>query len=76
MIDYITSGPIFVLILQREDAVGKLRELIGATDPEEAAEGTIRRHFATSIEKNVIYGSDSLATARFEIGFFIEQGLL
>lgn len=67
---YMSSGPILVLVLEGQNAINGLRDLMGATDPRKAAEGTIRRLYATSIEKNVIHGSDSPVTARAEIGYF------
>jgi nucleoside-diphosphate kinase len=67
---YMSSGPILALVLEGEDVIGRLRDLMGATDPKKAAEGTIRRLYATSVEKNVIHGSDSPETARTEINYF------
>jgi len=67
---YMSSGPILVLVLEGENVIGRLRDLMGATDPRKAAEGTIRRLYATSIEKNVIHGSDSPETATTEINYF------
>jgi nucleoside-diphosphate kinase len=68
-----TSGPIVVMVLKGEDAIAKYRDIMGATDYREAAEGTIRRDFATDIEKNIVHGSDSPKTASFEIGFFFNS---
>jgi nucleoside-diphosphate kinase len=68
--DFMSSGPSVVMVLEGENAIGKYRALMGATNYEEAEEGTIRRDFATDIEKNVVHGSDSMETARFEIGYF------
>ena len=68
--NYMSSGPILALVLEGENAIGRLRDLMGATDPKKAAEGTIRRLYAKSIEKNVIHGSDSPETARTEINYF------
>jgi nucleoside-diphosphate kinase len=70
LVRYMSSGPALVLVLEREDAVARLRDLMGATDPNKAAKGTIRERLATSIEKNVIHGSDSLENARIEIAYF------
>ena len=67
---YMSSGPILVLVLEGENAIDRLRDLMGATDPRKAAKGTIRQLYATSIEKNVIHGSDGPATAKTEIGYF------
>ncbi|MBW1722130.1 MAG: nucleoside-diphosphate kinase [Deltaproteobacteria bacterium] len=68
--DFMSSGPCIVMVLEGEEAIRRYRELMGATNYEEAEEGTIRREFATDIEKNVVHGSDAEATARFEIGYF------
>jgi nucleoside-diphosphate kinase len=65
-----SSGPILVLVLEGENVISRLRDLMGATDPKKALEGTIRRLYATSIENNVIHGSDSLETAGTEISYF------
>jgi nucleoside-diphosphate kinase len=67
---YMSSGPILVLVLEGENVISRLRELMGATDPKKAARGTIRQLYATSIEKNVIHGSDGPETARTEISYF------
>jgi len=61
------------MVLEGEDAIAKYREIMGATDYREAAEGTIRKDFATDIEKNIVHGSDSPDTAAFEIGFFFNS---
>ncbi len=68
--EFMSSGPIVALVLEAPEAIGKWRTLMGATDPAEAEPGTIRRDFATSIERNATHGSDAPATAAFEIGFF------
>ncbi len=68
--EFMTSGPCVVMILEGENAIAKNRELMGATNYKDAAEGTIRRDFATDIEKNVVHGSDAPETAAFEIGYF------
>jgi len=70
---FMTSGPIIVMILEGENAIGRYRELMGATDYREAAAGTIRKDFATDIEKNVVHGSDGPETAAFEIGYFFNS---
>jgi nucleoside-diphosphate kinase len=67
---YMSSGPIMVMVLEGENAINRLRDLMGATDPSQAAEGTIRKLYATSIERNVIHGSDGPDTARDEISYF------
>jgi len=68
--DFMSSGPSIVMVLEREDAVSKLREIMGATDPAKAAPGTIRKDLATSVERNVIHGSDSPESAAVEIPYF------
>ena len=68
-----TSGPIVVMVLEGEDAITKYRDIMGATDYREAAQGTIRKDFATDIEKNIVHGSDSPEAAAFEIGFFFNS---
>jgi nucleoside-diphosphate kinase len=70
LIKFMTEGPIIVMALEREDAVKKLRELMGATNPANAAEGTIRKRFATDIERNCVHGSDAPETAAGELAFF------
>jgi nucleoside-diphosphate kinase len=67
---FMSSGPCVVMILEGDGAIGKTRELMGATDPKQAKEGTLRRQFATNIEKNVVHGSDAAETATFEMGYF------
>ncbi len=69
LVDYMTSGPIVAAILEKENAVEDFRTLIGATNPEEAAEGTIRKKFATSISENAVHGSDSDENAAIEGAF-------
>jgi nucleoside-diphosphate kinase len=68
--DFMSSGPVVVMVLEGENAIPRYRELMGATDFKAAAEGTIRRDFATDIEKNIVHGSDSAETAAIEIGYF------
>lgn len=70
LVKYMTSGPVVVQVLEGEDAINKNRELMGATDPKQAAAGTIRADFADSIEENVAHGSDGPDTAAQEIAFF------
>ena len=70
LVKFMTEGPIVVMALEREDAIAKLREVMGATNPANAAEGTIRKRFAQSIERNAIHGSDAPETAAYEIGYF------
>ncbi|MGN7612177.1 nucleoside-diphosphate kinase [Magnetococcales bacterium HHB-1] len=71
--DYMSSGPIMVQILEGEGAIAKNREIMGATNPKEAAPGTIRADFAESIEANAVHGSDAPETAAVEIDFFFNQ---
>ena len=70
---YLSSGPIVVMILEKENAVLGNRELMGATKPEEAAEGTIRKKYGISIDKNSVHGSDSVENAKIEINFFFKD---
>ena len=70
LVDYMISGPVMVQVLEGENAIERNRELMGATNPAEADEGTIRKDFATSIEKNTVHGSDGPDTAKEEISFF------
>ena len=67
---FMSSGPSVVMVLEGEGAILKTRELMGATDPKQAKEGTLRRQFAANIEKNVVHGSDAPQTATFEIKYF------
>lgn len=71
--DFMSSGPVVVMALEGEDVIAKYRELMGATNYKEAAEGTIRRDFATEIEKNIVHGSDSPESADFEINYFFNS---
>ena len=68
--DFMSSGPCVVMVLEGPKAITKNRELMGATNPKDAAPGTIRREFASSIERNIVHGSDAPETAAFEIGYF------
>ncbi|MCA9564701.1 MAG: nucleoside-diphosphate kinase [Myxococcales bacterium] len=70
LVSYMTSGPIVVSVLEGENAISAHRELMGATNPEQAAEGTIRKDFGKNIEVNTVHGSDAPDTAAFEIGYF------
>ncbi len=70
LVEYMTSGPVFVAALERDNAVAHLRKVMGATDPAKADKGTIRKDFGESIEQNAIHGSDSDENAKIEIGFF------
>ncbi len=70
LVAFMTSGPVVVQVLEGENAIANYREVMGATNPEEAAAGTIRAEFAENIERNSVHGSDATATAKDEIGFF------
>jgi nucleoside-diphosphate kinase len=67
---FMSSGPCVTMVLERDDAIARLREIMGATNPAAAAPGTIRKDFAASIERNAIHGSDAPETAAFEVGYF------
>jgi len=71
--DYLSSGPIVVMILEKDDAVLENRKLMGATDPKKAEEGTLRKKFGISIDKNSVHGSDSIENAKQEIEFFFKD---
>ncbi|WP_300366144.1 nucleoside-diphosphate kinase [Hydrogenimonas sp.] len=73
LVEFMTSGPVVVMVLEGDNAVAKNRELMGATNPQEAAPGTIRADFAESIDANAVHGSDSLENAQKEIAFFFAQ---
>ena len=70
---YLSSGPIIVMILEKDDAVLANRELMGATNPKEAQDGTIRKKYGISIDKNSVHGSDSVENAKIEIDFFFKD---
>ena len=70
---YLSSGPIVVMVLEKENAVLANRELMGATNPTDADEGTIRKRYAISIDKNSVHGSDSVENAKIEIDFFFKD---
>jgi nucleoside-diphosphate kinase len=76
LVKFMTEGPIIVMALEREGAIAKLREVMGATNPANAAEGTIRKRFATDIERNCIHGSDAPETAETELRFFFSTAEL
>ena len=73
LVKFMTEGPIVMMVIERENAIETLRKVMGATDPAKAAEGTIRKKFATNIERNAIHGSDGPDTAAFEISYFFSQ---
>ena len=76
LVKFMTEGPIVVMALERDSAITKLREVMGATNPANAAEGTIRKRFATNIERNCIHGSDAPETAQTELAFFFSSAEL
>ena len=76
LVKYMTSGPVYVAALQRDNAVGHLRKVMGATDPAKADAGTVRKEFGESIEQNAIHGSDSDENAKLEIAFFFAESEL
>lgn len=73
LVKFMTSGPVVLMVLEGENAVAANREIMGATDPKKAAEGTIRKDFATDIEKNTVHGSDSPENARVEVSYFFPE---
>lgn len=76
LVEYMTSGPVVVSVLEGENAIKKNREIMGATNPKDAAPGTIRADFAESIEANTVHGSDAPETAAFEIRYFFNSSEL
>ena len=75
LLDFMTSGPVMVQILEGEDAIAKNRELMGATNPQEAAPGTIRADHAKTVDENAVHGSDGPDTAAVEMAFFVPEGV-
>ncbi len=73
LVAYMTSGPVVLMVLEGEDAIARNREVMGATDPRKAAEGTIRKELGTDIERNTVHGSDAPETARTEIAWFFRE---
>ncbi|GAB4192933.1 MAG: nucleoside-diphosphate kinase [Simkaniaceae bacterium] len=73
LISFMTSGPSLVMVLEGENAIAKNREVMGATNPAEAAPGTIRAKFGESIERNAVHGSDGRDTAKFEVSYFFQE---
>ncbi len=73
LVEFMTSGPVVTIALQKENAVADYRELIGATDPAEAAEGTVRKRFASSKGENAVHGSDSVENGQIEVAFFFSE---
>jgi nucleoside-diphosphate kinase len=73
LVKFMTSGPVVLMVLEGEGAIARNREVMGATDPRKAADGTIRKDFATDIEKNTVHGSDSAENARVEVAYFFPE---
>ncbi len=73
LVKFMTSGPVVLMVLEGEGAVTKNRDIMGATDPKKAADGTIRKDFATDIEKNTVHGSDSPENAKIEVSYFFPE---
>lgn len=76
LVDFMTSGPVMIQVLEGENAIAKNRDIMGATNPKEAAAGTIRADFAESIDANAVHGSDAPETAAQEIAFFFEPNMI
>ena len=75
LVDFMTSGPVMVQVLEGENAIARNREVMGATNPQEAAPGTIRADFAKTVDENAVHGSDAPDTAEVEIAFFFPDGI-
>ena len=73
LVKFMTEGPVILMVLEADNAIDKLRKVMGATDPAKADAGTIRKQFGTNIERNAIHGSDGPETAAFETGYFFNQ---
>jgi len=73
LVDFVTSGPVMIMVLEGENAIDKNREIMGATNPQEAAPGTIRADFASTIDENAVHGSDGPDTAKTEVTFFFNE---
>ncbi len=73
LVKFMTSGPVVLMVLEGENAVARNREIMGATDPKKAADGTLRKDFATDIEKNTVHGSDSPENAKIEVSYFFPE---
>jgi nucleoside-diphosphate kinase len=71
--DFMSSGPVVVMVVEGDNAISKVREIMGATNPKNAAPGTIRHEFASDVEHNIVHGSDSPESARFEISYFFSE---
>ncbi len=73
LVEFMTSGPVVVSVVEGDDAIARYRKLMGATDPEQADEGTLRKLFGTNVERNAVHGSDSPDTARAEVAYFFGE---
>jgi nucleoside-diphosphate kinase len=73
LVNYMTSGPVMLQVLEGDNAIAKNREIMGATDPAKATAGTLRKDFATNVEKNTVHGSDSADNAKIEIAYFFRE---
>lgn len=73
LVAYMTTGPVFPFVIEGENAIARWRELMGATNPVNAAPGTIRKDFAENIERNTVHGSDAPETAKFEVAYFFKE---
>lgn len=73
LVNFMTTGPVVVMCLEGENAIARYRKLMGATNPANAEEGTLRKRFASNIEKNAVHGSDAPETAAFEVGYFFSD---
>ena len=73
LVTFMTSGPVVLMVLEGENAVTRNRDIMGATNPANAAEGTLRKLFATNVEKNTVHGSDSLENAKAEVSYFFRE---
>jgi len=72
LVTFMTSGPVLIFVLEGENAINNWRNVMGVTNPEDAADGTIRKDFGSSIERNAVHGSDAPDTAKFEVSYFFE----
>ncbi len=73
LVEFMTRGPVVLMVLEREDAIAKWREVMGATNPAQAAEGTLRKQYASGIEENTVHGSDAVETSKTEIAWFFPE---
>lgn len=76
LVEFMTSGPVITIALQKDNAIADYRKLIGATDPAKADEGTVRKLFATNVQENAVHGSDSVENGKIEVGFFFSEAEL